>query len=258
MKNYYDFNPETAYNIIANHYLSWVMTNHLPKKVVVGISGGIDSTTVAAVFTKILGSDNVIGVSMPCDGQKDIDDVNKVFEHLGIKRFDFDIGDANRSVINGVENNGIDVSTQTKTNLPARLRMASVYAFAQSLNAIVLNTCNVSESLAAYDTLFGDNCGSYAPIQRLTKTEVRKLATYLGVPDCLVNKTPIDGLQGNTDEENFGYTYEAMDKYIRTGVGEKDVIDKIIRRYETGGKWKMKMITISGPEFDFPNYVIKD
>ena len=255
MKNNYNFNPETAFNTITNHYLSWVTINGLPKKVVVGISGGIDSTVVAAIFVKILGPDNVIGLSMPCDYQADMNDVNEVFKFLGIKRFDFDIGDANHSIVTGIENNGIEVSDLTKTNLPARLRMASVYAFAQSLNAIVLNTGNLSESLASYDTLFGDDCGSYAPVQQLTKTEIRKLATYLGVPHFLVNKTPIDGLQNKSDEENFGYTYEAMDKYIRTGIGEKDVIDKIIRRYETGGKWKMKMVTISGPEFDFPNYV---
>ena len=250
----YIFNENEVFETIKSDWLDFaeaVGTN----KFILGISGGIDSTTVATLACKIFGKDNVYGLSMPCDYQADMNDVNEVFKFLGIKRFDFDIGDANYSVVTGIENNGIEVSNLTKTNLPARLRMASVYAFAQSLNAIVLNTGNLSESLASYDTLFGDDCGSYAPIQRLTKTEIRKLATYLGVPHFLVNKTPIDGLQNKSDEENFGYTYEAMDKYIRTGIGEKDIIDKIIRRYETGGKWKMKMVTISGPEFDFPNYV---
>lgn len=151
----YKFNESDVFDIIKNDWLDFaeaVGTN----KFILGISGGIDSTTVAALACKIFGKENVYGLSMPCDGQKDIDDVNKVFEHLGIKRFDFDIGDANRSVINGVENNGIDVSNQTKTNLPARLRMASVYAFAQSLNAIVLNTCNLSEDILGWNTFGGD------------------------------------------------------------------------------------------------------
>ena len=254
MKNNYNFNPETAFNTITNHYMSWVTINGLPKKVVVGISGGIDSTVVAAIFVKILGPDNVIGLSMPCDYQADMNDVNEVFKFLGIKRFDFDIGDANHSVITGIENNGIEVSDLTKTNLPARLRMASVYAFAQSLNAIVLNTCNLSEDILGWNTFGGDNIGSYAPLRHLTKTEVRKLAVWLDVPYVLVNKTPIDGLQPKSDEENFGFTYAEFDDYLRTGNPAFKFANKSKDMY-LRNKFKLDIINLPGPEFDFPNYV---
>lgn len=252
----YKFNESDVFDIIKNDWLDFaeaVGTN----KFILGISGGIDSTTVAALACKIFGKENVYGLSMPCDGQKDIDDVNKVFEHLGIKRFDFDIGDANRSVINGVENNGIDVSNQTKTNLPARLRMASVYAFAQSLNAIVLNTCNLSEDILGWNTFGGDNIGSYAPLHHLTKTEVRKLAIWLNIPSALVSKTPIDGLQSKSDEENFGFTYAEFDDYLRTGNASFKFANKSKDMY-LQNKFKLDIVDLPGPKFDFLNYVIEE
>ena len=252
----YKFNESDVFDIIKNDWLDFaeaVGTN----KFILGISGGIDSTTVAALACKIFGKENVYGLSMPCDGQKDIDDVNKVFEHLGIKRFDFDIGDANRSVINGVENNGIDVSNQTKTNLPARLRMASVYAFAQSLNAIVLNTCNLSEDILGWNTFGGDNIGSYAPLRHLTKTEVRKLAIWLNIPSALVSKTPIDGLQSKSDEENFGFTYAEFDDYLRTGNASFKLANKSKDMY-LRNKFKLDIVDLPGPKFDFLNYVIEE
>ena len=178
-----------------------------------------------------------------------------MFDHLQIKRLDFDIGDAFYEVLDGVANNGIDISDVTRTNLPARLRMASLYAFAQSIpGALVINTCNLSETLQSYDTLWGDNCGSYAPIKNLTKTEVRKLAKWLGVPDDLVMKTPVDGLQDFTDEERFGYTYEELDNYIRYGKGDIALITAIIVRYKSG-KFKIDMVNIDGPDFNFPDYI---
>lgn len=252
----YKFNESDVFDIIKNDWLDFaeaVGTN----KFILGISGGIDSTTVAALACKIFGKENVYGLSMPCDGQKDIDDVNKVFEHLDIKRFDFDIGDANRSVINGVENNGIDVSNQTKTNLPARLRMASVYAFAQSLNAIVLNTCNLSEDILGWNTFGGDNVGSYAPLRHLTKTEVRKLAIWLNIPSALVSKTPIDGLQSKSDEENFGFTYAEFDDYLRTGNASFKLANKSKDMY-LRNKFKLDIVDLPGPKFDFLNYVIEE
>ena len=252
----YKFNESDVFDIIKNDWLDFaeaVGTN----KFILGISSGIDSTTVAALACKIFGKENVYGLSMPCDGQKDIDDVNKVFEHLGIKRFDFDIGDANRSVINGVENNGIDISNQTKTNLPARLRMASVYAFAQSLNAIVLNTCNLSEDILGWNTFGGDNIGSYAPLRHLTKTEVRKLAIWLNIPSALVSKTPIDGLQSKSDEENFGFTYAEFDDYLRTGNASFKFANKSKDMY-LRNKFKLDIVDLPGPEFDFLNYIIEE
>ena len=249
----YGFNASAAFDNIKNHWTEWAKSVNATK-FIVGISGGIDSTCVAALACKIFGKENVYGISMPNDVQHDIVDVLYVFDCLGIKKLDFNIGDINKDILNGIENNAIDVTELTKTNLPPRLRMAVVYAFAQSLNAFVLNTCNLSESLMCYDTLYGDDCGSYAPIQKLTKTEVRKLAEWLGVPIDLVNKTPIDGLQANSDEEAFGFSYYELDKYIRTNNCGLGVMAKILERYNKG-KWKRDIIHIVGPTFDFPDYI---
>lgn len=255
-------NEKEVFNTIAENWTKF-MTDVHAIKCVVGISGGIDSTCVAALACNIFGKDNVIGVSLPCNGQKDAADVDKVFEHLKIKRLDFDIGDAFYEVLDGVANNGLDISDVTRTNLPARLRMTALYAIAQSIpSALVINTCNLSETLQNYDTLWGDDCGSYAPIKELTKTEVRKLAKFLKVPDELVMKTPVDGLQDYTDEERFGYSYDVLDNYIRTGKTNAkkseacmtDIVTNIMKRYNAG-KFKIAMVNIVGPEFGFPDHI---
>ena len=252
----YTFDETEVFNKIKEHWTNF-MTSTNSTKCVIGISGGIDSTCTAALACKIFGKENVIGVSLPCDEQADIVDVMAVFDYLQIKKIDFNIGDAFHSIIDGVENNGLEVTDVTKTNLPARLRMVTLYAFAQSIpGALVINTCNISESCQNYDTLFGDNCGSYAPIQKLTKTEVRKLASHIGVPEFLVMKTPVDGLQQYSDEERFGYSYEVLDNYIRKGPNYCSVVTMaaIIERFNSG-KYKLDMVHIKGPKFDFPNYL---
>lgn len=252
----YTFNQNEVFETIKYDWTRF-MANAEANKCIIGISGGIDSTCVAALACKIFGKENVIGISLPCEGQKDMSDVDKVFEHLNIKRLDFDIGDAFYEILDGLSNNALDIHPDTRTNLPARLRMTSLYAFSQSIpGSMVINTCNLSESLANYDTLFGDNCGSYAPIQELTKSEVRILARWLDVPEELVMKTPIDGLQDSSDEERFGFTYAQLDTYIRNGAGvlTKETIDKILKRYYAG-QFKLEMVNIKHPTFEFPDHI---
>ena len=255
----YIFNETEVFNKIKEHWTNFMKSTN-STKCVIGISGGIDSTCTAALACKIFGKENVIGISLPCDEQADIADVIAVFDYLQIKKLNFNIGDTFHSIISGVENNALKVTDITKINLPARLRMATLYAFAQSIpGSLVINTCNLSESCMGYDTLFGDNCGSYAPIQKLTKTEVRKLASYIGVPNVLVMKTPIDGLQQYSDEERFGFSYETLDNYIRKGPNYCDMVtmEAILERFEAS-KYKLDMIHIKGPEFYFPNYLIEN
>ena len=253
MNGFYNFTPELAFKEIEAHWKAWD-AQVKPKCYVVGISGGIDSTCVAALACKIFGKDRVVGVSLPCDGQSDMDDVNSAFAFLGIRRLTIDIGDMFSLGKNAIENNGLEVNDVCKTNMPARLRMTMLYGVAQSLGGVVANTCNRSESVLGNDTLFGDDCGSYAPIQKLTKTEVKAIAAWLGVPDNLVNKTPVDGLQPLTDEERLGITYAKVDDYIRsTGpvsmVEESLILEKFIKN-----KFKMEIVRIPGPEFGhFPD-----
>lgn len=245
---FYNFTPELAFGTIKEHWLGWNAAVK-PDCYIVGVSGGIDSSCVAALAVKLFGKEKVIGVSLPCDGQSDMPDVDKVFEYLGIRRITIDIGDMFNLGMNAIENNAIDVNAVCRTNMPARLRMTMLYGVAQSLNGIVLNTCNRSESAVGNDTLFGDDCGSYAPIQSLTKTEIRAIATWLGLPEDLVNKTPVDGLQPLSDEERLGLTYKTIDAYIRsTGpidqADETSIIDKVVKN-----KFKLKMVRIDGPDF---------
>ena len=220
-----------------------------PSYYVIGISGGIDSTCVAALACRIFGKDRVVGVSLPCDGQKDMEDVNSVFNYLGIKRYTIDIGDAFNSLITKCENNCIEITDVCKTNMPARLRMTTLYGVAQCINGFVVNTSNRSESVLGNDTLFGDNCGSYAPVQRLVKTEIRNLAEYLGVPNFLVKKIPIDGLQPLSDEERLGVSYDDVDAFIR-GYHEvpENIVKTILSKYRAN-RFKIRMVKIYGPEF---------
>ena len=248
MNGLYNFTPELAFNEIEARWQEWD-AQVKPKCYVIGISGGIDSTCVAALACKIFGKDGVVGVSLPCDGQKDMDDVNKAFALLGIRRLTLDIGDAFASLKNGIENNGVELTDVCKTNMPARLRMTALYGVAQCFGGVMVNTCNRSESVLGNDTLFGDDCGSYGPIQKLTKTEVKAIAAWLGVPDELVNKTPIDGLQPLSDEDRLGITYAKVDDYIRsTGPvsieEERLILDKFKKNM-----FKMQIVRVPGPGF---------
>lgn len=255
---FYSFTPSNAYACIAKDWMAW---DHAvkPEKYIVGISGGIDSTCVAALACKIFGKDRVVGVSLPCDGQKDMWAVDKLFEVLGIRRVTIDIGDAFSSLINAIDSNAIEPNDVCKTNMPARLRMTALFGVAQSLRGVVVNTCNRSESVVGYDTLFGDDCGSYGPIQALTKTEVRALAAWLGMPENLVKKTPIDGLQPLTDEEKLGFTYGQLDSFIRSrGEVPMAVTADILKKF-AANRFKLEIVKLPGPKFEhFPDKIRAD
>lgn len=255
MDGFYNYTPELAFKEIRRNWKKWD-GEVKPSCYVVGISGGVDSSCVAGLATAIFGKEKVVGVSMPCHGQSDMWAVDKVFEHLEIARLEVNIGSMFDAAVGQLHRNGISPTEVCTTNLPARIRMTMLYAVAQSVGGIVLNTCNRSESVVGNDTLFGDDCGSYAPIQKLTKTEVRGVAEFIGLPNELVEKTPIDGLQPLSDEERLGVTYDTIDAYIRsTGpVSDKDKahIEDLLYR----NLFKLRMIHIDGPGFaHYPDHV---
>ena len=196
---------------------------------VIGISGGKDSSVAAALCAEALGKDRVIGVLMPCGEQHDIDMAYMLVNHLGIKYHVVNIKDAVDGVIQSFPEN-LEITAQTRTNIPPRIRMTTLYAISQSCNGRVVNTCNLSEDWVGYSTRYGDAAGDFSPMSNLTVTEVKEIGRVLGLPDELVDKTPIDGLCGKTDEENLGFTYAELDKYIREGIIEdktkKELIDK--------------------------------
>lgn len=240
---------------VVNWTKSILEKNH-QTKVVIGISGGKDSSVVAAICAKAIGPENVIGVMMPCGIQKDIGDSQKLIDFLGIKSTTINIGNAFNDLCNAI-NLGVELSYDTKTNLPARLRMSTLYAVAQTVGGFVANTCNLSEDYApgGYATLFGDNAGSFAPIQDMTVSEVIEVGEDLGLPYNLLHKTPIDGLQPLSDEEKIakqtgikGWTYARFDKLIR---GEKHDFTpeevEILRKGAQAGKFKRDIVQI--PKF---------
>ena len=201
------------------------------------ISGGKDSSVVAALCVETLGKDRIIGVLMPDGEQTDIEDSYKVCELLGIRHIKVNIKNITDGVYYALKNstyvknvNFDNISEQTSFNLPPRIRMSVLYAISQSNNGRVINTCNLSETLLGWETRWGDAVGDVAPLADLTVTEVKQLGYELGLPKELVDKTPSDGLCGSSDEEKMGIRYSDMDKYIRTGICDKEIKEKIDKR----------------------------
>ncbi len=200
---------------------------------VVGISGGKDSSVVAALCVEALGKDRVVGVLMPCGEQFDIDFSKKLCEHLKIKSYTINIKEISDAFLGSMPKE-LELSQQAKINMPPRVRMAVLYAVSQSVNGRVANTCNLSEDWVGYSTRYGDSAGDFSPLSHLTVTEVKEIGHYLGLPSDLVEKVPIDGLCGKTDEDNLGFTYAELDIYIRTGhiedMEKKERIDTLHKR----------------------------
>ena len=214
---------------------------------VLGISGGKDSSIAAALCVEALGKDRVVGVLMPQGEQHDIDMAYMLVNHLGIKHYVVNVKDAVDGILNNIPKE-LEISTMAKTNLPPRIRMSTVYAISQSLNGRVCNTCNLSEDWVGYSTRYGDSVGDFSPLSNLTVTEVKEIGRLLGLPDVLVDKVPIDGLCGKTDEDNLGFTYAELDKYIRTGIIEdmekKERIDNMHKR----NLFKLQLMPCFKPE----------
>ena len=210
---------------------------------VVGISGGKDSSVVAALCTEALGRDRVIGVLMPCGEQADIDMARLLVNHLSIRHFVVNIQDAVEGLKRGIP---FELSVQSRTNLPPRIRMSTLYAVAQSFNGRVANTCNLSEDFVGYSTRYGDGAGDFSPCAHLTVQEVKAVGRELGLPDVLVDKVPIDGLCGKTDEENLGFPYAELDRYIRTGEIENQAHKERIDTLHKRNLFKLRLM----PAFD--------
>lgn len=211
------FDAKKVKNEIVEWLREWEENNGKGCNFIVGVSGGKDSSVVAALLVEAFGKDRVIGVKMPCGEQKDIDYSNMLINHLGIRGYTMNIGDAVGEIRSQFPV-GVKISDQTTTNLPARIRMATLYAISQSVNGRVANTCNLSENWVGYCSKFGDAAGDFSPLENLTVTEVKAIGRELGLPSELVDKTPTDGLCGNTDEDNLGFTYAELDAYIRDGI----------------------------------------
>jgi len=216
---------------------------------VLGISGGKDSSVVAALLVEALGKDRVIGVLMPNGEQADIDMAKLLVNHLGIKHYVVNIKEAYEGIINAFPEE-LEMSNQTKINLAPRLRMSTVYAVSQSVNGRVANTCNLSEDWVGYSTRYGDSVGDFSPCSHFTVQEVKEIGRMLGLPEVLIEKAPSDGLCGKTDEDNLGFTYAVLDKYIRTGEIEDEETKKLIDYKHKMNLFKLEVMPSYEPKWD--------
>ena len=242
------FNAEKVKNQCVEWIRNFFEENGKGCNAVIGISGGKDSSVAAALCVEALGKDRVIGVLMPCGVQHDIDMAEFLVNHLGIKHYVVNIKDAVEGLKSALPKD-LDVSVQTTTNIPPRVRMTTLYAISQSCNGRVCNTCNLSEDWVGYSTRYGDAAGDFSPMSHLTVTEVKEVGRLLGLPDVLVDKVPIDGLCGKTDEENLGFTYAELDVYIRTGEIEDKDKKEIIDRKHKMNLFKLELMPSFKPEF---------
>ncbi len=241
------FDAEKVKNDIVQWIRDWFEMNGKGCKAVIGISGGKDSSVVAALCTEALGAENVFGVMMPNGEQFDIDVSKALVEHLGIDSVVFNIKGAYDGVVTELMEHFDHFSDQAKTNLPPRLRMAVLYAVSQNINGRVANTCNLSEDWVGYNTKYGDGAGDFSPLSKLTVQEVKAVGRALGLPSMFVDKVPIDGLQAKTDEDNLGFTYAVLDRYIREGICEDEQIRAKIDQKHAANLFKLQPM----PTFEY-------
>ena len=242
------FNVEKVTCDLIAWIRNWFEENGKGCNAIIGISGGKDSSIVAALCAEALGKDRVIGVLMPNGIQSDIDDSQKLVDFLGIKSYVCNIKDATDGVISSLSSCGLELSEQARINLPPRIRMSTLYAVSQTLNGRVANTCNLSEDYVGYSTRYGDSAGDFSPLGKLTVQEVKMIGKYLGLPIDLVDKKPSDGLSGMGDEDKLGFTYATLDKYIRSGVCEDESTKQRIDRLNRINEFKLKVIPAFEPD----------
>ena len=242
MKN---FNAEKAKDLCVQWIREWFRNNGDGCNAVIGISGGKDSSVVAALCVEALGNDRVFGVLMPQGRQPDISDSYDLVNHLGISSCVVNVGIPIAELALSVETGGILLTNQAEINLPARIRMATLYAVSQSVNGRVANTCNLSENWIGYSTRWGDAAGDFAPIAHFTSEEVSEIGRACGLPRELTHKTPADGLCGKTDEDNFGFSYAVLNRYILTQECDDPAVKEKIDYLHNKNLFKLRPI----PEF---------
>ncbi len=241
------FNAEKVKNDIVKWIQDWFGENGKGCKAVIGLSGGKDSSVTAALCVEALGRDRVFGVLMPNGEQFDIDVSRKLVEHLGIESVTINIKDAYDGMVGELLKVFDSFEGQAKVNLPPRLRMSALYAVSQTVNGRVANTCNLSEDWVGYATKYGDQAGDFSPLSHLTVQEVKAVGRACGLPSMFVDKVPIDGLCGYTDEENLGFTYEVLDRYIREGICEDEAIKESIDKKHKANLFKLQPM----PAFEY-------
>ena len=230
------------------------------KKIVLGISGGKDSSVAAALSARAVGADNVYGIMLPDGTQKDIEDSKRICESLKIRAFTVNIGAMHEALLSAVQEGFSEEESsgpvfaenserESNINVGPRLRMTTLRYIAQSLGAFLCGTGNLSESYVGYCTKDGDTSCDFNPLGRLTSKEVVEIGlTMPELPQELVRKAPADGLSGHTDEERLGVTYQQIHDYIRHGSSGEAGADEIIRKKHRASAHKRALPTVLASE----------
>ncbi|MGF0095681.1 NAD(+) synthase [Peptoniphilus sp. SGI.035] len=222
------------YKKVTENLVKW--TEDYAKKVgakgfVFGLSGGIDSAVVAAVAKRVF-PENSLGLIMPCDSiDKDREDALKIAEAIGLDTKTIDLTSTFYELMKA---SFTSENKMARSNIKPRLRMTTLYYYAQDLGYLVLGPSNASECYLGYSTKYGDSGADIMPIANILKTDIFKIAEELGLPDFIINKKPSAGLWvGQTDEDEMGFTYEVLDSYIRgEKIPDKEVKEKIDRMHK--------------------------
>lgn len=246
------FYPDIAHDKIVKWIQKYFQDNGPTSPVVIGISGGKDSTITAALCVDALGANRVLGVMMPNGIQDDFHISTEVCKLLDIKHIVCNIKPIIQAQFSVIDTEAFDFlktpNDIVRFNNPARVRMTMLYLIANQIGGRVANTCNMSETYVGYDTAWGDQVGDFAPLQNLTVTEIHQLGEYMGLPYSMVWKTPTDGMCGQPDEDRFGFTYEVLDAYLR-GAEIDDEIKQKIESMHNRAAWKNQRVDI--PSFPF-------
>ena len=215
----------------VENYLADFIRNYLKKsgcsRIIIGLSGGIDSSTTAALAQAALGAENVRGLILPRRGgnPRDVDDALLLCRTFNLKSRVIDIS----PMIEAYFHNFPRAGWLRRGNKMARERMSILYDWAAYYQALVLGTSNKTELLLGYFTKHGDGAVDLEPLGGLYKTEVRQLAASLGVPEKLINRTPTAGLwKGQTDEKELGFSYDLLDSLLYLMVEKSYPHDRLL------------------------------
>ena len=236
------FNAEKVRDEIVQWIRDYFESNGSGLSAVVGLSGGKDSSIVAALCARALGANRVYGVLMPQGEQWDLHVSQELVRYLGIRHSVINIKETVDSFAESINSCGLSMNKPAAVNTPARIRMTILYAVSAIVNGRVANTCNLSEDWVGYSTKFGDSAGDFSPLSRLTVTEVKAVGRVLGLPSQFIDKLPEDGLSGLSDEDNLGFSYDVLDRYIREGVCADKAVKQKIDRLHQANLHKLKLM----------------
>jgi len=197
------------------------------KKAVVGVSGGVDSAVTLGLCCKAVGAENVIGVLLPCQRETE-DDAYAIMKHFKPNQYTVSILESFNHIFLEFLNKGIELNQIAEANIPSRLRMIILYAFANQFNGMVIGTSNKDEIEIGYFTKYGDGGVDVEPIGDLYKSEVYAIAKKLGISDTILTKPPSAGLwAGQTDEKELGFTYDELEDVLEGKVTEGRIYEKV-------------------------------